>query len=128
MKAYKDLSKEELLTLQEQLNKEYEEAKTKGLKLDMSRGKPAASQLDMEMDFMNVLNADSILKTEAGVDCRNYGVMDGIPEARKLIGDVLGVPADNVIVFGSCFNVVSNVGKPYLLQVLLWLMEISGVS
>ena len=101
MKAYKDLSKEELLTLQEQLNKEYEEAKAKGLKLDMSRGKPADLQLDMEMDFMNVLNADSILKTEAGVDCRNYGVMDGIPEARKLIGDVLGVPADNVIVFGN---------------------------
>ena len=101
MKAYKDLSKEELLTLQEQLNKEYEEAKAKGLKLDMSRGKPAASQLDMEMDFMNVLNADSILKTEAGVDCRNYGIMDGIPEARKLIGDVLGVSADNVIVFGN---------------------------
>ena len=101
MKAYKDLSKEELLTLQEQLNKEYEEAKAKELKLDMSRGKPAASQLDMEMDFMNVLNADSILKTEAGVDCRNYGIMDGIPEARKLIGDVLGVSADNVIVFGN---------------------------
>lgn len=101
MKVYKDLSKEELLTLQKQLNKEYEEAKAKGLKLDMSRGKPAASQLDMEMDFMNVLNADSILKTEAGVDCRNYGIMDGIPEARKLIGDVLGVSADNVIVFGN---------------------------
>ena len=107
MKAYKDLSKEELLTLQKQLNKEYEEAKAKGLKLDMSRGKPAASQLDMEMDFMNVLNADSILKTEAGVDCRNYGIMDGIPEARKLIGDVLGVSADNVIVFGnSSLNVM----------------------
>lgn len=101
MKAYKDLSKEELLTLQKQLNKEYEEAKAKELKLDMSRGKPAASQLDMEMDFMNVLNADSIFKTEAGVDCRNYGIMDGIPEARKLIGDVLGVSADNVIVFGN---------------------------
>ncbi len=101
MKAYKDLSKEELLTLQEQLNKDYEDAKSKGLKLDMSRGKPAASQLDMEMDFLNVLNADSILKTEAGVDCRNYGVMDGIPEARKLIGDVIGVPAENVIIFGN---------------------------
>ena len=101
MKAYKDLSKEELLTLQEQLNKDYEDAKSKGLKLDMSRGKPAASQLDMEMDFMNALNADSILKTEAGVDCRNYGIMDGIPEARKLIGDVIGVPAENVIIFGN---------------------------
>ena len=101
MKAYKDLSKEELLTLQKQLNNEYEKAKAKELKLDMSRGKPAASQLDMEMDFMNVLNADSIFKTEAGFDFINDGMMDGMPGARKLIGDVLGVSADNVIVFGN---------------------------
>ena len=90
MKAYKELSKEELLTLKEDLNKEYEEVKAKGLKLDMSRGKPAASQLDMEMEFMDVLNSGSVLKTEAGVDCRNYGILDGIPEARKLMGDMLG--------------------------------------
>lgn len=101
MKAYKELSKEELLTLKEELNKEYEEAKAKGLKLDMSRGKPGASQLDMEMDFMNVLNTDTSFKTEEGTDCRNYGLLDGIPEARKLIGDMIGVPADNVIVCGN---------------------------
>lgn len=101
MKAYKELSREELLTLKEELNKEYEEVKAKGLKLDMSRGKPAASQLDMEMEFMDVLNSDSVLKTEAGVDCRNYGVLEGIPEARKLMGDMLGVPADNVLVCGN---------------------------
>lgn len=101
MKAYKELSKEELLTLKEELNKEYEEVKAKGLKLDMSRGKPAASQLDMEMEFMDVLNSKSVLKTEALVDCRNYGILDGIPEARKLMGDMLGVPADNVIVCGN---------------------------
>lgn len=101
MKAYKELSKEELLTLKEELNKEYEEVKAKGLKLDMSRGKPAASQLDMEMDFMDVLSSESVLKTEAGVDCRNYGILDGIPEARKLMGDMLGVPADQVIVCGN---------------------------
>lgn len=101
MKAYKELSREELLTLKEELNKEYEEVKAKGLKLDMSRGKPAAFQLDMEMEFMDVLNSDSVLTTEAGVDCRNYGVLEGIPEARKLMGDMLGVPADNVLVCGN---------------------------
>ncbi len=101
MKAYKELSKEELLTLKEDLSREYEEVKAKGLKLDMSRGKPSASQLDMEMDFMDVLNSDSVLKTEAGVDCRNYGILDGIPEAKKLMGDMIGVPAENVIVCGN---------------------------
>ena len=101
MKAYKELSKEELLTLKEDLNKEYEEVKAKGLKLDMSRGKPAASQLDMEMDFMDVLNSGSVLKTEARVAWRNKGSVDGIPEARKLMGDMLGVSADQVIVCGN---------------------------
>ncbi len=101
MKAYKELSKEELLTLKEDLSREYEEVKAKGLKLDMSRGKPSVSQLDMEMDFMDVLNSDSVLKTEAGVDCRNYGILDGIPEAKKLMGDMIGVPAENVIVCGN---------------------------
>lgn len=101
MKAYKEMSKEELLVLREALNKEYEEVKAKGLKLDMSRGKPAASQLDMEMDFMNVLDGESVLKTEDGVDCRNYGILEGIPEARKLMGDMLGVPAENIIVCGN---------------------------
>lgn len=101
MKAYRELSKEELLGLKKELNKEYEEAKAKGLQLDMSRGKPSASQLDHEMDFMDVLNSQASYKTEAGFDCRNYGLMDGIPEAKKLMGDMIGVPAENVIVFGN---------------------------
>lgn len=67
MKAYKELSKEELLILKEDLNKEYEEVKAKGLKLDMSRGKPAASQLDMEVDFMDILNSKSVLKLRRGL-------------------------------------------------------------
>ena len=101
MKAYKELTREELLALREQLNKEYEDVKAKGLKLDMSRGKPAASQLDMQMEFMDVLDSTSDYKTEAGVDCRNYSILDGIPEARKLMGDMMGVPAENVIVCGN---------------------------
>lgn len=101
MKAYKELSREELITLKKELEQKYKEAKAKGLKLDMSRGKPAASQLDIEMDFMDVLNSETPIKTEAGFDCRNYGLMEGIPEARKLLGDMIGVPAENVIVGGN---------------------------
>ncbi|MDE7334670.1 MAG: aminotransferase [Lachnospiraceae bacterium] len=101
MKAYKELDKEELLALRENLSGQYEEAKAKGLKLDMSRGKPSASQLDMERDFMDVINSDSDLKTESGVDCRNYGLLDGIPEVKKLMADMLNVSDDMVIVFGN---------------------------
>lgn len=101
MKAYKELSKEELLVLKEKLDKEYEDLKAKDLKLDMSRGKPGASQLDMEMDFMDVLHTGTSLKTETGLDCRNYGLLDGIPEAKKLLGDMLGIPAERVIVCGN---------------------------
>ena len=101
MKAYKEMSKEELLVLREDLNREYEATKAKGLKLDMSRGKPAASQLDMQKDFLDVITSESNLYTEAGLDCRNYGLLDGIPEAKKLMADMLGVSAEQVIVCGN---------------------------
>ena len=101
MKAYQELSKEELLALREQLAAEYEDAKGKGLKLDMSRGKPAVAQLDMGNEFLDALNSQSLLKAEDGTDVRNYGMMDGIPEAKKLMGDIMGVPAENVIVCGN---------------------------
>ena len=101
MKAYQELSREELLELKSQLNKEYEEAKAKGLSLNMSRGKPAASQLDMGMDFLDVLNSGSDLKTEDGIDTRNYGELTGIPEAKKLMADMMGTRPEKVIVCGN---------------------------
>ncbi|MCD7835391.1 MAG: aminotransferase [Lachnospiraceae bacterium] len=101
MKAYQEFSREELLELKSELEMAYENAKSMGLKLDMSRGKPAFSQLDMEMDFMDVLDSESSMKTQDGVDVRNYGVLDGIYEAKKLMGDIIGVSADNVIVCGN---------------------------
>ena len=101
MKAYQELSKEELLSLKAQLEKEYEEAKGKGLKLDMSRGKPSIAQLDMGMDFMNIINADSDMKTESGEDVRNYGIVDGIPEAKRLMAEMMDVKAENVIICGN---------------------------
>lgn len=101
MKAYKELSREELLTLKGELEKQFEDAKGKGLKLDMSRGKPTPAQLDMAMDMFDVFNSTSDMKTENGMDTRNYGVMDGIPEAKRLMGEIMGVPAENVIVYGN---------------------------
>lgn len=101
MKAYQELSREELLTLQSQLNAEYEKAKARGLNLDMSRGKPAASQLDMEMDFLDIVNSHSDMKTAGGIDTRNYGELTGIPEAKQLMAEMMGVKAENVIVCGN---------------------------
>ena len=101
MKAYDEMSKEELLKLREELSGQYEEAKAKGLKLDMSRGKPAAEQLDMTMPMMDIFNRNFDMRDEEGVDVRNYGNLEGIVGARRLLGSMLGVDPDHVIVFGT---------------------------
>ena len=69
----KSMSKAELSELKESLLRQYDSYKAKGLKLDMSRGKPAADQLDTAMGLLDVLTSESDMKNEAGVDCRNYG-------------------------------------------------------
>lgn len=101
MKALKEMSKDELLQLKNDLEKQYEDAKGKGLKLDMSRGKPSKAQLDMTMGIMDSLTASSDIVSDNGLDCRNYGAPDGIPEAKKLLGDIMEVSPDNVFVFGN---------------------------
>ena len=107
MKKYSDMTKEELLTLKAQLEKEFADIKAQGLTLDMSRGKPSAAQLDLSMEMMSVLNSDSNLKCETGVDCRNYGVIDGIPEAKRLLGEMSEVDPEHIIIYGnSSLNVM----------------------
>ena len=107
MTAYKDLSKEELKALKRELTKQFEEVKAKGLKLDMSRGKPSTEQLNLSMGMMDVLTSSTDLVCEEGVDCRNYGVLDGIKEAKQLLADMMEVPKDNIVIFGnSSLNVM----------------------
>ncbi len=101
MKAYYQLSKEELQAEQKKLEQAYQEAKEKGLSLDMSRGKPSPAQLDIGNDFMNALQADSVLKAANGFDCRNYGLTDGIDEAKELMGSMVGASKEQVIVCGN---------------------------
>ena len=98
---YTEMSIDELNEVHAGLLKEYEDYKALGLKLDMSRGKPSPAQLDISNDMLDVFNSESSLVTESGIDCRNYGNLEGIPEARKLMGDFLGVPAENVYVCGN---------------------------
>lgn len=101
MKAYQELSREELLDLNDELERAFDIVKEKGLKLDMSRGKPSVAQLEMGMGLMDALDSKSCMKTQAGMDTRNYGLLDGIPEAKKLMADMMQVSPENVIVCGN---------------------------
>ena len=101
MSTYADLSAAELTTLQAHLEEEYAGFKAKGLKLNMARGKPAAAQLDLSMPMLDVLSSDAEYKSEDGTDCRNYGVVDGLPEAKKFMAIMLDDEPENVIVFGN---------------------------
>lgn len=107
MTAYKDLSRDELASLQAQLNAVYKEYQGKGLKLNMARGKPSEEQLELSMPMLDVLSSKDAITAEDGTDCRNYGVLDGIPEAKKLMADMVGVQPENVIVCGgSSLNIM----------------------
>ena len=101
MTSYQEMSKEQLLQEKTALEAEYAKIKEMGLSLDMSRGKPAAEQLDLSMGILDTVDAKSVVKSENGTDLRNYGVLDGIQEAKKLIGDMVGAKPENVIVYGN---------------------------
>ena len=107
MSGYKEMSKEQLLHEKDMLEQKFKEVQDRNLKLDMSRGKPSAAQLNLSNGMMDVLNSTSDMVCESGVDCRNYGVMDGIPEARKLLADMSEVPEKNILIYGnSSLNVM----------------------
>ncbi len=101
MKPLKDLTKVELLALKEMLNREYIEAKAKSLQLDMSRGKPGISQLNLSLPLLDVLTSEDDMASSDGMDIRNYGVLDGIPEAKQLMAEMMDTTLDHVVVFGN---------------------------
>ena len=107
MKPYAEMTKEGLQELRKQLSTKYREYQGKDLRLDMSRGKPSVDQLDLSMGMMDVLSSDDDLTCEDGTDCRNYGVLDGIKEAKELLGDMMEVHPDQIIIYGnSSLNVM----------------------
>ncbi len=98
---YSEMNSNELSALRDELLKQYDEVKSQCLNLDMSRGKPGKDQLDLTMNMFNTLLSAEDCYTEKGFDCRNYGVLDGIPECKKLFADLLEVDSKNIIVGGS---------------------------
>ncbi len=92
----KDVAKKEY----DALLTKYEEYRSRDLKLDMSRGKPGRDQLDLTMDMLNALSVDDCV-SETGFDCRNYGLLDGVPEAKRLFSELLGIKEERILVAGN---------------------------
>ena len=101
MKKYSELSKEELTSLKTELEKEIQDLKSLNLNLDMSRGKPCKEQLDLSMDLMSVLDKHSNLICKDGTDCRNYGQLGGIEEARELLATFMENKIENILIYGN---------------------------
>ena len=96
-----EMSREQLSAFKAECEKEYEAYKAKGMKLDMSRGKPGADQLDIAMPMFDVFTNSASMIADDGTDCRNYGMLTGIPDAKKLFGALLGVGTDEIIIGGN---------------------------
>ena len=91
MRKYKEMTRDELLTLKAALQEEYKEEQAKGLNLNMARGKPGFSQLALSMEMLDEINSSSDMRTLLGNDTRNYGDLDGLGECRQLMADRRGV-------------------------------------
>ncbi|PAE88306.1 aminotransferase class I/II-fold pyridoxal phosphate-dependent enzyme [Shouchella clausii] len=100
MSDLKNLSTAELELRKEELEKQYNMYKMENIQLDMSRGKPGPEQLDLSHGLLHALSEEDVKATHNG-DIRNYGQLDGIPEAKALFGELLGVQASNVFVGGN---------------------------
>ena len=100
MTKFKELSKTEREELLDELLKRYDEYKKRGLRLDLSRGKPNASQLDISNGLLSI-DISNDFYAQDGTDCRNYGILYGLPEVKALFADLLELDADDVMVFGN---------------------------
>ena len=107
MKPYLEMTTEELTQELDTLRKEYKKVQAMDMQLNMSRGIPCIDQLDLSMHMMDVLDSSSDLTCEDGTDCRNYGQLTGIEEARELLGDMMENNPKDIIIYGnSSLNVM----------------------
>lgn len=107
MKPYAEMSKQELEAELAALKAAYKKYQAMELHLNMARGKPCVEQLDLSMGMMDALSSDADLSCADGTDCRNYGVLDGIAEAKQLIGDMTENDPEDIIIYGnSSLNVM----------------------
>ena len=108
--GFNEMEKSELAAMKKQWDDEYNSFKAKGLKLNMARGKPAPEQLELSMGLLDVLNSKSSLIGKNGDDYRNYGILEGIPEAREMFSKMIGVKSDEILVCGNAsLNIMYDV-------------------
>ncbi len=111
-----EMSKAQLAQFKEQVQGEYDKFKTQNLKLNMARGKPSAEQLDLTEGLLSAVTKNSDCYAEDGTDCRNYGGLDGLPEAKKLFAPMLGVAPEELIVCGnSSLNIMYDTIAKFML-------------
>ena len=98
---YFQMTVEERLAEKHRLEQTYQAMKDKKLSLDLSRGKPGREQLDLLTDMLScVVTAEDCI-SENGTDCRNYGLLDGLPEAKRLFSELLSIPEESILVAGN---------------------------
>ena len=115
MKQYVEMNRQELEEEIVKLKAEYKKFQEMGLSLNMARGKPCMEQLDLSMGLMDALNSEADLSCQDGTDCRNYGVLTGIDEAKELLGAMMENKPENIIIYGnSSLNVMyDTVSRAY---------------
>ena len=109
MKNLNSYTHEELIKENEEVIKRLDDYQSLNLSLNMKRGIPCKEQIDLSMGMMDVLSSSADFKCEDGIDCRTYGILEGIPECRRLLGEIIELPPENIIIFGnSSLNVMYN--------------------
>lgn len=139
MPRYAEMSKAELEAELAEVRARYGEMAARGLKLNMARGKPSAAQLELSLPLLDVLDSAADLAAEDGTDCRNYGVVDGLPEAKRLMAAMLDDDPANVVVGGNasltmmhdalawCLDYGPEEGAPWMmLDTVKWLCPCPG--
>lgn len=114
------MTRAELTKLHEELLAAYEEKKGLGLDLSMARGKPESSQLDLSVPMLDVVNKNTPFIGEDGMDFRNYGVLSGTMEAKKLFAEILDVKPENIVIYGiaSLSLMYDTVSRAYIKGIL----------
>ena len=111
-----EMSAEELAAFKAEVQKEYDDFKAQGLSLNMARGKPSAEQLDLTEGLLTAVKSSEDCFAEDGTDCRNYGGLDGLPEAKALFAPMLGVTPDELIICGnSSLNIMYDTIAKFML-------------
>jgi aspartate/methionine/tyrosine aminotransferase len=97
---FNTLDSDELKKLKAELTERYQGFQSQNLSIDMTRGKPCPEQLDLALGLLTCVDSKNF-QTAGGIDCRNYGGLDGIPKAKALFADFLEVEPDEIIIGGN---------------------------